>query len=53
VRLPCLLEALALGKPCVATSVDGIPEIITNNVNGYLVNPKDIEELSKIIDFAI
>ncbi len=48
-----LLEALAIGKPCIATSVDGIPEIITNNVNGYLVKPKDIEELSKIMDFTI
>ena len=48
-----LLEALAIGKPCIATSVDGIPEIITNNANGYLVKPKDIEELSKIMDFAI
>ena len=48
-----LLEALAIGKPCIATSVDGIPEIITNNVNGYLIKPKDIEELSKIMDFAI
>jgi glycosyltransferase involved in cell wall biosynthesis len=48
-----LLEALAIGKPCIATSVDGIPEIITNDVNGYLVNLKNIEELSKIMDFAI
>ena len=48
-----LLEALAIGKPCIATSVDGIPEIITNNVNGYLVKSKNVEELSKIMDFAI
>jgi len=48
-----LLEALAIGKPCIATSVDGIPRIITNNVNGYLVQPKNIEEISKIMDFAI
>jgi glycosyltransferase involved in cell wall biosynthesis len=48
-----LLETLAIGKPCIATSVDGIPEIITNDVNGYLVNLKNIEELSKIMDFAI
>ena len=48
-----LLEALAIGKPCIATSVDGIPEIITNNVSGYLVKPKNVEELSKMMDFAI
>ena len=48
-----LLEALAMGKPCIVTDVDGIPEIITNNVNGYLVKPKDIAELTQIMNKAI
>ncbi len=48
-----LLEALAMTKPCIATAVDGIPEIIVNGVNGYLVKPKDIEELGKTMNLAI
>jgi glycosyltransferase involved in cell wall biosynthesis len=48
-----LLEALAIGKSCIASAVDGIPEIITDGVNGYLVIPKDIEILAKIMDLAI
>jgi glycosyltransferase involved in cell wall biosynthesis len=48
-----LLEALAMGKPCIASSVDGIPEIIKNGINGYLVNPTDVNELTKIMNLAI
>jgi glycosyltransferase involved in cell wall biosynthesis len=48
-----LLEALAMGKPCIATSVDGIPEIITDGANGYLVNPKDIKGLAKAMEVMI
>ena len=48
-----LLEALAIGKPCIASSVDGIPEIIKNGVNGYLVNPTDVNELTRIMNLAI
>ncbi len=32
-----LLEAMALGKPAVATATGGIPEVIKHNVNGFLV----------------
>lgn len=48
-----LLEALAMGKPCIATSVDGIPEIITNEVNGYLVKPKNFAGLTQAMNEAI
>ena len=48
-----LLEALAIGKPCIVSAVDGIPEIITDGINGYLVNPQDIETLARIMDNAI
>ena len=34
-----LLEALASGKPVVATNVGGIPSAVEDNVNGFLVEP--------------
>ena len=48
-----LLEALAMGKPCIVSDVDGIPEIIANGVNGYLVKPKDIAGLTQVMNKAI
>ena len=36
-----LLEAMALCKPVVATSVNGCPEIVIDGVTGYLVPQKD------------
>jgi glycosyltransferase involved in cell wall biosynthesis len=48
-----LLEALAIGKPCIVSNIDGIPEIIENGVNGYLVNPRDIQELARMMNLAI
>ncbi|MBD2177244.1 glycosyltransferase family 4 protein [Pseudanabaena sp. FACHB-1998] len=48
-----LLEALAMGKPCIASDVDGISEIIVNHKNGYLVQPKDIEGLTKAMNLTI
>jgi colanic acid/amylovoran biosynthesis glycosyltransferase len=38
-----LLEAMATGLPCVSTHHGGIPEAITDGVNGLLVNEGDPE----------
>jgi len=44
-----LIESLACGKPVVATRVGGTPEIIEDGLNGFLVNPKDPEEIAEAV----
>jgi len=41
-----ILEALALGKPVVTTSVGAIPSIIRDGVTGLLVKPEDPDGLA-------
>lgn len=44
-----LLEALAMGKPIVASRVGGNPEIVEHGVHGLLVPPGDAKALSEAI----
>ena len=43
------MEALALGRPVVATPVAGIPELVTPEC-GWLVEPGDVDGLANAID---
>ncbi|MFH1710131.1 MAG: glycosyltransferase [bacterium] len=44
-----IVEAMACGKPVVATNVGGIPEIIEDGKTGILVPPKDEKSLATAI----
>ncbi|WP_414577735.1 glycosyltransferase [Anabaena sp. CCY 9402-a] len=41
-----LLEAMALGTPCVSTVVTGIPEVVRDGETGLIVGQYDAEELA-------
>lgn len=47
----CVLEAMCLGVPIVSTPVDGIKDLVQNQINGYLSNEIETlaNELVKII----
>ncbi len=48
-----LLEAMSWGLPVVTTPVGGIPEVVTDGVEGFLVQPNDVgalrDALSRLI----
>lgn len=44
-----LLEAMACGVPAIATEVDGVPEIITDGKNGFLVPKKDPRSIANAV----
>jgi glycosyltransferase involved in cell wall biosynthesis len=49
-----LMEAMAMGVPCVTSRITGIPELIRDGVDGLLVAPSDVdglvEALAKLMD---
>ena len=47
------LEAQSCGKPIIAYKVGGIPDIIKNNYNGYLIDPFNFRLFSKKLETLI
>lgn len=44
-----LMEAMALGVPCITTHITGVPEMIRDGIEGLLVAPSDTEGLTRAI----
>ena len=41
------IEALAAARPVVATRVGGVPDVVTDGVDGFLVDPGDFDALAE------
>ena len=48
-----MFEVLGCGKPFVGTKVGGVPDIITSDTYGFLVNPADPRDLKEKILMAL
>jgi len=44
-----ILEAMALGVPVIATDLAGIPDVLRDGKNGFIVKPRDIKSLREKI----
>jgi phosphatidylinositol alpha-mannosyltransferase len=44
-----LLEAMAMGKPVVASNIEGYASVVTHGVDGLLVPPRDTETLAQTL----
>lgn len=45
-----LIEAAAMSRPIVSTTIPGVAEIVEDGVNGTLVPPRDADALAKAIE---
>jgi glycosyltransferase involved in cell wall biosynthesis len=41
------IEAMAAGKPVIATRTGGIPEVVADGESGYLAAPRNVDELTR------
>jgi glycosyltransferase involved in cell wall biosynthesis len=48
-----LMESLALGRPVITTDVAGIPELVEDGVNGWLVPPGSVDALAKAMQEVV
>jgi glycosyltransferase involved in cell wall biosynthesis len=43
------IEAMSRGKVIIASNIGGLPDLVDDNISGFLVRPNDPEDLSKKI----
>jgi len=48
-----ILEAMSCGLPVISTDVSGIPDILKDGYNGFLIQPKDVDGLYQKMNFLI
>ena len=48
-----ILEAMALGKPVIASRITGTPEQVKDGVTGLLVEPSNVDQLMDAISFLM
>ncbi|AOW13502.1 colanic acid biosynthesis glycosyltransferase WcaL [Hydrogenophaga crassostreae] len=48
-----IMEAMALGRPVLTTSIAGIPELVRHGVDGWLVPAGDVEALVETLSSAL
>jgi glycosyltransferase involved in cell wall biosynthesis len=44
-----ILEAMAVGLPVVSTRISGVPEVVTENESGLLIEPDDAQDLANAL----
>ncbi|MEW6614138.1 MAG: glycosyltransferase family 4 protein [Thermodesulfobacteriota bacterium] len=44
-----LVEAMAMGKPIVASDIGGIPDLVKDGANGILFPPRDVDAMAEAI----
>jgi glycosyltransferase involved in cell wall biosynthesis len=45
-----IIEALAAGRPVVATRVGGVPDVVEEGETGFLVRPRDTHALAERLE---
>jgi glycosyltransferase involved in cell wall biosynthesis len=48
-----IIEAMSSGLACIGTNVGGVPELINDNENGVIVEPKSPDSLASAIEYML